>query len=335
MQQAEPCSSTTVSLFFCTHHFLKRVQKNKPSLRSATRYCNRHIYVSFRVAGSLQHVDRKALMLFLLLHASPAYLPGVLNRLVERGMHRRFSWDTLNVTNATTCGGDKCYFQGEHEDEGWLVGGRSYLIQQSQGWAFAEELRAQFGVNHLLGGPPFLATLQRQQAKYLNAKLNQSLDRSKRPLWRITGTKSKNGAKQHYSAGPHPVQAVRSCSWPKCMVLKCSGNDPNRLRRLGPNNLTAQAIEGFVASATNKTNLSMGIQHDFAMVIAMIEAHPCLKSDFQVYLRNDGNVLNIDLDRCKRNKFGSVSLSDTEKRRLARRNITLTTEPLRLNCRDA
>jgi hypothetical protein len=71
------------------------------------------------------------------------------------------------------------------------------------------------------------------------------------------------------------------------------------------------------------------------MVIAMIEAHPCLKSDFQVYLRNDGNVLNIDLDRCKRNKFGSVSLSDTEQRRLARRNISLTTEPLRLNCRDA
>ena len=32
MQQAEPCSSTTVSLFFCTHHFLKRVQKNKETV---------------------------------------------------------------------------------------------------------------------------------------------------------------------------------------------------------------------------------------------------------------------------------------------------------------
>ena len=31
---------------------------------------------------------------------------------------------------------------------------------------------------------------------------------------------------------------------------------------------------------------------------AMVKAHPCLKIDFQVYLRNDGAVLNIDLDRC-------------------------------------
>ena len=69
-----------------------------------------------------------------------------------RGMHRRFSWDALNVTNATTCGGDKCYFQGEREGEGWLVGGRSYLIQQSRGWAFAEELRVDFGVGHLMRG---------------------------------------------------------------------------------------------------------------------------------------------------------------------------------------
>ena len=30
----------------------------------------------------------------------------------------------------------------------------------------------------------------------------------------------------------------------------------------------------------------------------MVRAHPCLKIDFQVYLRNDGAVLNIDLDRC-------------------------------------
>ena len=62
----------------------------------------------------------------------------------------------------------------------------------------------------------------------------------------------------------------------------------------------------------------------------MIKAHPCLKSDFQVYLRNDGSVLNIDLDRCKRNKSGSVSLSDKEMSRLARKVITLTTQPLRL-----
>ena len=67
---------------------------------------------------------------------------------------------------------------------------------------------------------------------------------------------------------------------------------------------------------------------------AMIQAHPCLKRDFQVYLRNDGSVLNIDLDRCKRNKTGVVSLSDTEKRFLTQRTFTLTTQPLKLSCKQ-
>ena len=139
-------------------------------------------------------------MLSALLHASPAE-PGLrpaspdgtpIAAYAEQGepianQQQRFRWDALNVTNATTCGGDKCYFQGEREGEGWLVGGRSYLIQQSRGWAFAEELRVDFGVDHLLRGAPFLATLPYKQAKYLNAKLNTSLHRQKRPIWRVGG----------------------------------------------------------------------------------------------------------------------------------------------------
>ena len=72
----------------------------------------------------------------MLLHTTPAE-PGLRptrahgkpintwRALAVRGMHRRFSWDALNVTKDTECGGTKCYFpaslQGEHGDEGWLV----------------------------------------------------------------------------------------------------------------------------------------------------------------------------------------------------------------------
>ena len=59
-----------------------------------------------------------------------------------------------------------------------------------------------------------------------------------------------------------------------------------------------QAIDGFVANVPNETKLSLGIKQSFAFVAAMVKARPCLKIDFQVYLRNDGAVLNIDLDRC-------------------------------------
>ena len=106
---------------------------------------------------------------------------------------------------------------------------------------------------------------------------------------------------------------------------------------LDTNNCTVltSLCEGFIANAPNRTKLRLGIQRNFALVTAMIQAHPCLKRDFQIYVRNNGAVLNIDLDRCKRDKSGSVSLSDTEKSRLENETITLTTEPLRLTCPDS
>ena len=235
-----------------------------------------------------------------------------------------FSWDALDVTNDTACGWAKCYIkslQGEREDEGWLVGNREwetrartgFFRQWSRAWAFAEELRAHFGVDHLLRGPPFLATLSHVQARYLNARI-QALDRQKQPKWSNPHRTVRmiqleiGGAKQYYPAGPHPVQAVHSCSWPECMELRCEplGFD-------GSLSTTAQAIKGFVANAPNKKKLFLGIKQNFSLVIAMVKAHPCLRADFQVYLRNDGVWFNIDLDRC-----GDHSpFSDKEKIKLA------------------
>ena len=208
----------------------------------------------------------------------------------ERHVHREFSWDALNVTKDTECGGKKCYFPSlQGEREGWLVGTRGFgavpphpgdgsLTQWSRAWARAEELRAHFGVDHLLRGPPFLATLSPEQATHLNAKIRARLDRERNPYLKVWA--------QYYVAGPHPVQAVHSCSWPECMVLRCRKS------------LTDQAVDDFLANAPNKTKLGLGIKKNFALVAAMAKAHPCLKIDFQVYLRNDGTVLNIDLDRC-------------------------------------
>ena len=138
-----------------------------------------------------------------------------------------------------------------------------------------------FGMDHLMREPPLLATLPEAQATYMNAKL-KALDRKKHPRWRHWKIAN---ATQYFAAGLHPVQGVRSCSYPECMLLRCVS-------------LTAQAIDGFVANAPNKTKLSQGIHQSFALFPAMVKAHPCLKIDFQVYLRNDGSVLNIDLDRC-------------------------------------
>jgi len=153
-----------------------------------------------------------------------------------------------------------------------------------------------FGVDHLMRGPPLLATLPQAQATYMNAKI-KTLDRRKRLSRRrldLPGHWKVENATQYLTVGLHPVQGVYSCSYPECMLLKCA--PPAGAKQHAP--LTAQAIEGFAANAPNKTKLSEGIHQSFALVAAMVKAHPCLKIDFQVYLRNDGAVLNIDLDRC-------------------------------------
>ena len=131
----------------------------------------------------------------------------------------------------------------------------------------------------------------------MNSKL-KGLHRDRKPHWVHRRIK---GAAQWYSAGPHPVQAVRSCSWPECILLGCEGSLKAKMY--------AKRVEGFIANAPNKTKLGEGIKKNVALVAAMVKAHPCLKIDFQVYLRNDGAVLNIDLDRC-RNTSGSVSHND-------------------------
>ena len=92
-------------------------------------------------------------------------------------------------------------------------------------------------------------------------------------------------AKQFYAAGPHPVQAVRSCSWPECILLGCEGSLKAKMY--------AKRVEGFIANAPNKTKLGAGIKKNFALVAAMVKAHPCLKIDFQVYLRNDAAACSI------------------------------------------
>ena len=140
----------------------------------------------------------------------------------------------------------------------------------------------------MLSRPPEITALTSEQAKSLNDNLKREIDRLKCPGYK-PALGSMLEPKRYYSSGPHPVQAVRSCPWPSCIMLGCTSLKANSFIR---------GRTSFLAHAPNKTKLSQGIRRDFARVEAMVEAHPCLKLDFQVFLRNDGSVLNIDLDRC-------------------------------------
>ena len=230
--------------------------------------------------------------MLLALLASPA-VPGLrpARPRGKRGMHARaramrFHWAALDVTNTTACGWTKCYYpsSGERKHTGWLVGRPQcakfgcpgprdqlpelsapsrWFPQWNRTWTFAEELRAEFGVDHLLRGPPFVANMPQETAAYLNSKL-KGLHRDRKPHWvhrRI------QGAAQWYSAGPHPVQAVRSCPWPKCILLGCEGSLKAKMY--------AKRVEAFIANAPNRTRLGEEVKQNFAVVEAMVKAHPC------------------------------------------------------------
>ena len=92
------------------------------------------------------------------------------------------------------------------------------------------------------------------------------------------------------SPSPRPQRGrgfSRAASFPECIVLKS-------MRAL-----TAKA-EDFVANAPDKTKLQAkpGDQSELCRGRSHGESALLCLIDFQVYLRNDGAVLNIDLDRC-------------------------------------
>ena len=168
-------------------------------------------------------------------------------------------------------------------------------------WTFAQELQERFGVKHTLLGPPHLATLPEEQATRLNS--NPSYFPFSFFRWDSDNHETRRNVTY---PPPYPpgkevtVQAVRACTWPSCMVVGCASQKLPSFQK-GPR------LEGFIAHARHeavrssthlKYKLVQGFKQNFALVAAAVKAHPCLKLDFQVFIRSDGGVFGIDLDRC-------------------------------------
>ena len=210
------------------------------------------------------------------------------------------------------------------------------FAQWNRTWTFAQDLLEHFGVRHLLLGPPRLATLPDEQVSRLNSNLTYNPAGFTRwqydhgwkrvtfpPPYHLTtsyhgeaGTRIVPARWQYVT-----VQAVRACPWPACIIVGCDNEKLARFEKAD------ERLEGFIAHARNKrmqlqttfpwkhqnkTQLVQGLKRSFALVAATVEAHPCLKEDFQVYLRSDGSVFNVDLDRCfDRNRSLAASLSNS------------------------
>ena len=120
-------------------------------------------------------------------------------------------------------------------------------------------------------------------------------------------------------------------------MARMHGVEVLRQSRAGHRRLRRKRTKQDQASAGDRTELCLRNSHD--------QGTPLPKERLSS-LRNDGAVLNIDLDRCKRSS--EKECSDTRCRRsqekirqlkmdrdiyLANETITLTTQPLELTCR--
>ena len=166
----------------------------------------------------------------------------------------RFDWDRLGPTE-NACGIQKCYFPSKLSEPeadgragpkvgylvgwlpGWGGGPRKEYPKWLQTWNFSQELQGRFGVEHLLLGPPLLASLPDEHA----ARLNSILVNDQILAGRVKRTAA--GRPGAYSAGLHSVQAVHSCPWPSCIMLGCTKAKGSRLQ---------SSIEGFTANVPNK-----------------------------------------------------------------------------------
>ena len=206
-----------------------------------------------------------------------------------------FSWSQLQHG---MCGFSKCYFpvstlappgpnssaaKGERNAQGramgWLIQsqshhGRPELSDWMKTWELAKDLHTRYGANHLLLGPPRRIALGSSDAALLNAH-----------LWHPVQHRN---VSRRYAEGNVLVQPVRSCPPSSCLITKCGEF----------NKAFALMLPAFLEHVHDKATFMHALEQSVRSVNAMVRATPCLQRDFQVFVRNDGQILHLDLDRC-------------------------------------
>ena len=219
------------------------------------------------------------------------------------------SWDPwTNFTDFSdagvrngACGGSKCYFPvstlaspgpsggngaatGERGAQGhamgWLIqpqGHHSNLSVWMKTWELAKDLHTRYGANHLLLGPPRRIALGKSDAALLNAH-----------LWLFVW--HKNISETRYAEGSVLVQPVRSCPPSSCLLMGCGHG--------GKAHAFARDLAAFLEHVHDKEKFVRALEQNVRSVNAMVRVTTCLHRDFQAFVRKDGKIFHIDLDRC-------------------------------------
>jgi hypothetical protein len=199
-----------------------------------------------------------------------------------------------------TCGTYKCYFPeltlaspghgqaatGERDAEvrkiGWLIESESNKRHQDlsswmRTWEFAKDLHTRYGAGakHLLLGPPRRFAIGNSDAALLNAH-----------LWHLGQHKNVSA---RYAKGNVLVQPVSSCPSSSCVLLGCYRNKLESFR---------MDLAAFLEQVHDKARFMHALEQNVRSVNTMVRETTCLRTDFQILVRNDGQIFHLDLDRC-------------------------------------
>ena len=212
-----------------------------------------------------------------------------------------FSWSQLQHG---MCGFSKCYFpvstlappgpnssaaKGERNAQGramgWLIQsqshhGRPELSDWMKTWELAKDLHTRYGANHLLLGPPRRIALGSSDAALLNAHLAFQ-------LWHPVQHRN---VSRRYAEGNVLVQPVRSCPPSSCLLMGCGHG--------GKAHAFARDLADFLEHVHDKEKFVRALEQNVRSVNAMVRVTTCLHRDFQAFVRKDGKIFHIDLDRC-------------------------------------
>lgn len=199
------------------------------------------------------------------------------------------------------CGGFKCFYRVKHtyrnRQVGYVAGGKTQLKEILwQAYDFAQELERKYGLQHtMLKAPetiqlriPFWRPKERQQRQHQLDELAAFLDTN--ATERGPNFKRLSNQKQLY------VQLVENVLLPSDPSLFWGFNKYKQ--ELAKYNM-GQFV-GFLKqqTRTERQDFVTNLQRNVDELRPVLREEVCLNNDFQIVIRNTGELVHLDLDRC-------------------------------------
>jgi len=196
--------------------------------------------------------------------------------------------NNVEMAKQVPCGQYKCFFRSKSSSNvGYLVApsirkkdtNLQWFETLESGWNLAEDLKAEYGIQHLLLEPPTKLKVSKELAWRLNKNLFSEKKQNK-----IRGKKAKRFPKGS-TVFVQKVQAAPKNS----IVVGCTETKMDSFK---------QNMKDFAKTIKNIGFFSRNFKQGLATARELLENEVCMTKDFQVLVDTNGTFYHLDFDRC-------------------------------------